>query len=188
MRAVGGLVGGILMLLVGAGAQADPAGPHAGWPNRGRLGMEVQSMTDALREFFDAPDDRGVLVVRVVAGRAAAQAGIQVGDVLTTVGGEPIGEPLDLIAAVARVPAGEKLALEVVRQHKTETIAVAPEGDPVAFTRPDHGEKGAGDFDEEMRRGPQDGTREILRRLEDIERRLERMEPKPGTAPGDERS
>jgi len=188
MRAIGGLVGGMLMLLVGVGSQADPAGPQAGWPNRGRLGMEVQSMTDALREFFGAPADRGVLVVRVIVERAAAQAGIQVGDVLTTVGGEPIGEPLDLIAAVARVPAGEKLALEVVRQRKTEMISVAPEGDPVAFTRPDHGEKGAGDFHEEMRRGLQDGTREILRRLEDIERRLERMEPKPGTAPGDERS
>jgi len=145
-------------------------------------------MTDALREFFDAPADRGVLVVRVIAERAAAQAGIQVGDVLTTVGGDPIREPLDLIAAVARVPAGEKLALEVVRQHKNETISVAPEGDPVAFTRPDHGEQGAGGFHDEMRRGLQDGTREILRRLEDIERRLEQMEPTPSPAPGEGRN
>jgi len=144
-------------------------------------------MTDALREFFDAPADRGVLVVRVIAGRAAAQAGIQVGDVLTTVGGEPLGEPLDLIAAVARVPAGAKLALEVVRQRKTETITVMPEGDPVEFTRPDHGEHGVRDFPGDMRDGPQDGAREILRRLEDIERRLEQMEPKQDAAPHEPR-
>jgi C-terminal processing protease CtpA/Prc len=132
--------------------------------------MEVQSMTDALREFFEAPADRGVLVVRVIAGRAAAQAGIQVGDVLTTVGGEPIGEPLHLIAAVARVPAGAKLALEVVRQRKTETITVTPEGDPVEFTRPAHGEQGHGAQQHE------DFHEEVLRRLQAIEQRLEQMD------------
>ncbi len=188
MRFVGRMVVVASALLLAAAASADPAGPHAGWPNRGRLGMEVQSMTDALREFFDAPADRGVLVVRVVAERPASQAGIRVGDVLTSAGGEAISEPLDLIAAVARVPAGEKLSLEVVRKGKTETIAVAPEGDPVAFTRPDEGAPGAGDFHDEMRRSLHESTREILRRLEGIERRLEEIEQKKGGAPREERS
>jgi predicted metalloprotease with PDZ domain len=134
--------------------------------------MEVQSMTDALREFFEAPADRGVLVVRVVAERPASQAGIRVGDVLTTAGGEAISEPLDLIAAVARMPAGEKLSLEVVRKGKTEMIAVAPDGDPVAFTRPGESEKGHavenhGDF-----------HGEVLRRLHAIEQRLDHMDSK----------
>ena len=176
MRFVGRMVVVASVLLLGAAASADPAGPPAGWPNRGRLGLEVQSMTDALREFFEAPADRGVLVVRVVAERPASQAGIQVGDVLTSAGGEAISEPLDLIAAVARVPAGEKLSLEVVRKGKTETIAVAPDGDPVAFTRPDEGAPGDGDFRDEVRRGLHEGTREILRRLEGIERRLDQIE------------
>ena len=169
MKAIGGLMGGMVVFLIAATALADPAAPHAGWPNRGRLGMEVQSMTDALREYFGAPDDRGILVVRVIPERAAAQAGIQVGDVLTSVGGEPIGEPLDLIAAVARVPAGEKLSLEVVRQRKAAPVQVAPEGDAVDFEPPDHDEKDPaahphGDFHEE-----------VLRRLLAIEQRLERM-------------
>ncbi len=188
MRKMGRWVGVMLLLLVAAHAQAEPVGAQATWPNRGRLGIEVQSMTDALREFFGAPADRGVLVVRVIAERAAAHAGIQVGDVLATVGGAPIADPLDLIAAVARVPAGEKLALEVVRRGKTETISVAPEGDPVAFTRPDHEEKGADGFHGEMRRAVQDGRREILQRLESIEGRLEKIEPKPSAAPSEERN
>jgi len=188
MRLVGRIVVVAWALLLGAAASADPAGPSAGWPNRGRLGMEVQSMTDALREFFEAPADRGVLVVRVVAERPASQAGIRVGDVLTAAGGELISEPLDLIAAVARVPAGEKLALEVVRKDKTETIVVAPEGDPVAFTRPGEGAPGAGDFPDELRRGLHEGTREILRRLEGIERRLDHIEQEKGAAPGKDRS
>ena len=189
MRFVGRMVVVTGALLLGAAASADPAGPHAGWPNRGRLGMEVQSMTDALREFFEAPADRGVLVVRVVAERPASRAGIQVGDVLTRAGGEAISEPLDLIAAVARVPAGEELSLEVVRKGKTETIVAAPEGDPVAFTRPGEGAPGSGELhDDELRRGLHEGTREILRRLEGIERRLDQIEQKKGAAPGEERS
>lgn len=169
MKAIGGLTGAMVVLLMAVTALADPEAPHGGWPNRGRLGMEVQSMTDSLRAYFGAPDDRGILVVRVIPERAAAQAGIQVGDVLTQVGGEPIGEPLDLIAAVARVPAGDKLALEVVRQRKVESVQVAPEGDPVDFERPHHdGHAPAahphGDFHEE-----------VLRRLHAIEQRLEQM-------------
>jgi membrane-associated protease RseP (regulator of RpoE activity) len=188
MRFVGKMVMVASALLLGAAASAQPPGPHAGWPNRGRLGLEVQSMTDALREFFAAPADRGVLVVRVVAERPASQAGIQVGDVLTSAGGEAISETLDLIAAVARVPAGEKLSLEVVRKGKTETIAVAPDGDAVVFSRPDEDAPRDGGFHDEVRRGLHEGTREILRRLEGIERRLEQMEQRNGAAPAEERN
>lgn len=160
---------GILVLLASAAASAES--PKS-WPNRGRLGMEVQSMTDALREFFGAPLDRGVLVVRVLPDRAAALAGVQVGDVVTSAGGEAIDEPLGLIAAIARVPTGEKLALEVVRKGKTETVEVAPEGDPVEFTPSEHG---GHDF---APNGHPDFHEEMLRRLQGIEQRLDSIEKK----------
>jgi C-terminal processing protease CtpA/Prc len=137
--------------------------------------MEVQSMTDALREFFAAPADRGVLVVRVLPERAAAQAGVLVGDVLTSAGGEAIDEPVDLIAAVARVPAGGTLALEVVRKGKTETIEVAPEGEPVEFSAPEHGERGG---HAHGAKAHSDFHDEVLRRLQSIESRLEGIEKK----------
>ena len=172
MRLVGRMVVVAWALLFSAAASAEPAGPHAGWPNRGRLGLEVQSMTDALREFFAAPLDRGVLVVRVLPERAASHAGIQVGDVLTSAGGAAIDQPLDLIAAVARVPAGGRLALEVVRKGKTETIEVAPEGDPVEFTPPEHDGHDFGPG------GHPDFHQELLNRLQGIEQRLEAIEKK----------
>jgi serine protease Do len=160
---------GIIALLAAATSSAES---QKNWPNRGRLGMEVQSMTDALREFFGAPTDRGVLVVRVLPDRAASQAGIQVGDVLTRAGGQAIDEPLALIAAVARVPASATLALEVVRKGKTETIEVAPEGEPVEFTPPEHGSHDFGPG------GHPDFHEELLRRLQGIEQRLEAIEKK----------
>ena len=172
MRRLAGLGAGTMVLLAVAMASAES---QREWPNRGRLGMEVQSMTDALREFFGAPTDRGVLVVRVLPERAAEQAGVRVGDVLTSADGAAVDVPLDLIAAVARVPGGATLALEVVRKGATEKIEVTPEGDAVEFTPPGSGERrghghGAG--------GHADFHDEVLRRLHAIEGRLEAMDKK----------
>jgi serine protease Do len=139
--------------------------------------MEVQSMTDALREFFGAPLDRGVLVARVLPERAAAQAGIQVGDVVTSAGGEAVDQPFSLIAAVARVPAGATLVLEVVRKGKVETIEVAPEGDPVEFTPPEHGGHDSGPPGAGAAGHP-DYHEEMLNRLRGIEQRLDAIEKK----------
>jgi serine protease Do len=157
---------GIAVLLVAAA----PAESQSKWPNRGRLGMEVQSMTDALREFFGAPLDRGVLVVRVLPERAAKQAGVRVGDVLTKAGGDAIDVPHDLIAAVARVPEGGTLALEVVRNGATQTVEVAPEGGAVEFAPPVAGEEHGHGHD---KRGHADFHDEVLRRLQLIEDRVE---------------
>lgn len=170
MRRVARLGVGMMVLIAAAAASAES---QRNWPNRGRLGMEVQSMTDALREFFAVPPDRGVLVVRVLPQRAAAQAGVLVGDVLTSAGGEAIEEPHGLIAAVARVPAGGTLALEVVRKGKTETIEVSPEGEPVEFNAPEHGGHGGSGHG-----GHADFHDEVLRRLQAIESRLEGIEKK----------
>jgi S1-C subfamily serine protease len=157
----------MIALIAAASASAEP---HQNWPNRGRLGMEVQSMTDALREFFGAPADRGVLVVRVPPERPAAQAGVQVGDVLISAGGEALDAPIALIAAVARVPAGGTLALELVRKGKTETIDVSPDGEPVEFSPPEHGDHGKHAHGEEAHSDFHD---EVLRRLQSIEQKID---------------
>ena len=175
----------LTLVLLGAGpAQADPDAGFGGWPNRGRLGIEVQSMTDALREYFGAPEDRGVLVVRVEEARPGAAAGVQVGDVFTAAAGEPVERPFDLIASVARVPAGERLELEVVRKGAVLTIGLAPDGDPVPLPRA----KDWHDLRDRMTEGLHEGTSEILRRLDEIERRLERMEQQRSAPPLEERT
>ena len=92
-------------------------------------------MTTELREFFSAPAEAGVLVVHIEAGRAGQQAGIAVGDVLVSVSGSPIERPIDLIAAVARTPAGGKLPIELLHKGETRSVEVAPEGDPIATSR-----------------------------------------------------
>jgi C-terminal processing protease CtpA/Prc len=138
---------------------------------RGRIGLEVQPMTPELREHFGAPEDRGLLVVRVAAGRPAARAGVEVGDVLLEAGGAPLGEPFDLVRAVARPAAGEKLELVLLRDGKRRTLAVEPEGEAMPWVDP-------GEWRRSFERGLHRGHEELLRRLDELERRLRDVERK----------
>jgi len=108
------------------------AGDRQAYPSRGRLGLEVQGMTAELREFFRAPAENGVLVVRVVDGMPAARADLRVGDVILSAGSEPIGRPHDLVAIVAHTPAGQAIPLDVVRDGQIVQIEVTPEGEPMS--------------------------------------------------------
>jgi serine protease Do len=149
-----------------AGPEDRPLPPSEG---RGRIGIQVQPMTPELREHMKAPKEAGVLVVRVEEGMPAAEAGVRVGDVLTSAGGDPIDSPHDLIARVAIVPEGEKLALEGVRDGRALKLEVAPAGAPMS---------GHGAFERWLPGGPgfHQGMEALERRLEDLERRLQELE------------
>lgn len=157
-------------------AQAHGSAVHmdiiSHWRFPARLGMQLQPMTEELREYFHAPRERGVLVVRLEAKRPAEQAGVQVGDVVVAVGEEPVAAPRELIAAVARAPAGEPLVLEIVRAGKPRQIEVVPEGEPSAWLDPEAWSP----FHERLRRGFEHGRDELERRLHQLERRLEELE------------
>ena len=156
------------------GMSASPQAPaRRVYPSRGRLGIEVQPMTAELREFFSAPSDRGVLVVHVEAGRAAQLAGIAVGDVLIAAGGAPIERPVDLITAVARAPAGSKLAIELLQKGQKRTVEVVPEGEAIAdFAAPPHW-RSAHPGDPHP---PYEGLDE---RIHELEQRIDRLEHSP---------
>jgi hypothetical protein len=159
------LLGG-LATAAHAGPEDRPLPPPEG---RGRIGIQVQPMTPELREHMKAPKEVGVLVVRVEAGMPAAEAGVRVGDVLTRAGGEPLDSPHDLIARVAVVPEGEKLALEGVRDGRPVALEVAPAGAPMS---------GHGPLERWLPGGPafHHGMEGLERRLDELERRLQELE------------
>ena len=167
------------LLAVGVATQAVAQPP--GWmldnqfmPHRGRIGIRMQPMTPELRKFFEAPSDRGVLVGEVDADRPAAVAGVQVGDVIVSAGGTAVSEPYDLVKAVARVAADEKLSLEVIRKGEERKIEIAPEGDPVPWADAEHWREW---LDRRMRHGGEqlrERLHDLEKRLEELERRLER--------------
>jgi thiol-disulfide isomerase/thioredoxin len=89
-------------------APVDPDAP--GW-----LGVELAAVP---------PGEAGVMVRDVVPGAPAAQAGIQAGDRLLTVDGEPVARPQDVVRNVSRHRAGERLSLGLERAGATRLLAV----------------------------------------------------------------
>jgi len=99
---------------------------------RGRLGVTIQQVNQALAASFGLDKPQGALVSSVEAGSPAAQAGIKAGDVILSIDGNEIRNSTDLPAAVADKQPGSRARLSVVRKGERLDIAVnvgqAPEG------------------------------------------------------------
>src|SRR6185295_4313691 len=67
----------------------------------GRLGVQLQSMTPQLAEYFGLSKRSGALVVFVYADSAAAKAGLKAGDVILSAGGQTVETPMELRHALA---------------------------------------------------------------------------------------
>ena len=114
---------------------------------RGYLGVATTELTPELRAHFGAPDDAGVLVARVSEDSPAALAGIQVGDVITSLDGEAVDSQLALRRRVRTFEEGDTATVEIVRGHRALAFDVTvaeravPEVDVnTFFLRPQLGE------------------------------------------------
>ena len=81
---------------------------------RGRLGVQVDNLSDQLAEHFGARYG-GVLVAGVTADLPAARAGLKAGDVITKVNGAAVKNPGDLIEALGAVKDDGAVTLDIVR-------------------------------------------------------------------------
>jgi Do/DeqQ family serine protease len=74
-----------------------------GGVTRGWIGVEVQDMTPELAESFGVAPGQGALIAGVMRGSPADRAGVRPGDVLLSIGNQPVKNAqvmLDLIAAL----------------------------------------------------------------------------------------
>ena len=94
------------------------------WFGRPKLGVEMVTATPELREFLGGPKDAGVIVGKVISGSAAEKAGIKVGDLIVSADGDRIGDPSDLVEALADKD-GETVEIELVRDKRTVRIRAA---------------------------------------------------------------
>ncbi|WP_256577839.1 MULTISPECIES: DegQ family serine endoprotease [unclassified Pseudomonas] len=93
--------------------------------NRGWLGVVIQEVNRDLAESFGLDKPAGALVAQVMPDGPAAKAGLQVGDVILSLNGQPINMSADLPHLVGGLKAGAKANLDVVREGKHRTIEVA---------------------------------------------------------------
>ena len=66
----------------------------------------------------------GAVIAQVVPGGAAANAGLQAGDVVTAVGGTQVGSADELQAAIAQHNSGDKVTVTVTRDGQQHTATV----------------------------------------------------------------
>ena len=95
-----------------------------GTVRRAWLGVSFQEITPELATHLGGSFDGGALINAVVPQGPADKAGLQAGDVITAIDGQPIREGHDLLRAVLRHGVGERVTLEVRRGDKTKKIAV----------------------------------------------------------------
>lgn len=93
----------------------------------GFLGVRLVGITDELRAHYGAPKDAGVLVGGVEKDSPAARAGIEVGDVITSVDGNRVDSTGDVSRAVRRKKGGETVDIEVVRGRAARKMTVTLE-------------------------------------------------------------
>jgi membrane-associated protease RseP (regulator of RpoE activity) len=100
----------------------DSDGPMV---RRGYLGIGLTELTPELRTHFGVPEEKGVMVSQIAdPDSPAAKAGIQVGDILTSIDGQDVKGSWDVMAKVRKLKDGEQVPVEVWRNGKTQRITV----------------------------------------------------------------
>lgn len=89
---------------------------------RGSLGVQTQAITPRIARLLQLKDSNGVVVTNVRDGSAAERAGLQAGDVLTTMNGKPLHSVQELNNAEGLLPLGSTLRLGVLRAGKTSEV------------------------------------------------------------------
>ncbi len=95
-----------------------------GHVTRGKLGVVIQDVNQALADSFNLERPRGALVSSVEAGGPAAKAGIQSGDVIVQFNDTPIASSSELPVLVAQTSPGTKASVQVVRGGNKRTFNV----------------------------------------------------------------
>jgi serine protease Do len=93
--------------------------------SRGWLGVVIQEVNKDLAESFGLDKPAGALVAQVLEGGPAAKGGLQVGDVILSMNGQPIVLSADLPHLVGALKPGSKIDLDVVRGGTRKTLSMA---------------------------------------------------------------
>jgi serine protease Do len=97
------------------------------------LGLEFQELSDPLREAMGLPERlRGALVNRVRKDSPAARGGVQRGDVVTHLEGQPIASAGEFFERLDAATDGQQLALTLQRGDATRTVTLRAEEVPQA--------------------------------------------------------
>ena len=90
---------------------------------RGQLGVMIQDLSRELAEAFDIDkQQRGVVIAGVQPGSAAESAGLEAGDIVISIDGEPVESSAQLRNEIGQRRIGQKLRITILRDGKTKVV------------------------------------------------------------------
>jgi serine protease Do len=95
-----------------------------GFVTRGWLGVQIQPVTAGIADSLGLKKAEGALVDSAQDGSPAAKAGVQSGDVITAVNGTAVKNARELARSVAMLQPNSTVKLDILRDGKTQTVAV----------------------------------------------------------------
>ena len=105
--------------------------------NKAYLGATIGTLTSSMAQQYRYDISQGAFVYSVEDGSPAAQAGLQLGDVITAIDGTEIASLDDLTAAKKSYSAGDTSTLTVYRQGETVTLELTWGTAPAETTQTD---------------------------------------------------
>ena len=120
----GGYMGVSFSIPIDVAMQVGDQLQTSGHVTRGKLGVVIQNVTQGLADSFGLPQPEGALVSSVEKGSPAEHAGIQAGDVILKLNGQPLKDSTELPVQIAAIAPGTSVDLEVWRDHATRTVSV----------------------------------------------------------------
>jgi serine protease Do len=91
---------------------------------RGRIGVQIQDVNQALANSFGLPKPQGALISGVEPGSPAEKAGLKSGDVVLGVNGKEINQLSELSGAIAATKPGNNARLQIWREGKSRDVDV----------------------------------------------------------------
>jgi S1-C subfamily serine protease len=93
--------------------------------SRAWLGVAVQPVpiSSTLAESATSPS-HGLIVLSAEPETPAGKAGVLVGDILLSIGGTPVRDPMELRAALANYAAGENVTMSLLRGGEPKQLGV----------------------------------------------------------------
>src|SRR5450631_1864782 len=95
-----------------------------GHVHRGQIGVYVRTVTPDLVEGLKLPRSHGVLLEDVMLDSSAERAGLKVGEVITSIGGKPVGDTKEFATVLFAYKIGQPAPITVVRDGKDVTVNV----------------------------------------------------------------
>jgi serine protease Do len=96
----------------------------SGKVTRGYIGVEAQQVTPTMAKAMNVGQDAGALIAGVQSDTPASKAGLQPGDLITSVNGQPVKNPRELAVDVAAVQPGDEAKLQVLHDGQSKTVTV----------------------------------------------------------------